>query len=275
MKTVFLALIFLFSIRLSAECHQTQPEILIGCTYNCDSFYNFALKKNARRLGYKIKTINLSKVNFDLAALDAILIPGGADINPELYYPSIPEELVTYTKKHIDLVNLDAEGALRDPIEHGVVKKYLSSEELKSTPLLGICRGMQMMAVASGLPLYVDIRHELGIRNRYNKIDRVYVTDTESLMADFYPSGKTLGVKYHHQGIRVEYFKENEDQFPNLKIGAYSHNGNIAESLEFLNRPAIGIQYHPEKAIFPSNGRPIWKWFLNKACEKSNSRNVN
>lgn len=272
MKTFLLSLIILFSTHLSAQCHQTQSEILIGCTYNCDSLYNFALKKNARRLGYKIKTINLSKVNFNLTDLDAILIPGGADINPELYYSSIPAELVAYTQRHINLVNLGEEGAFRDPIEHGIVTNYLSNEELKATPLLGICRGMQMMAVASGLPLYVDIRHELGIRNRYNKIDRIKVTDMESLLADFYPSGKTYGVKYHHQGIRVDYFKENAEQFPNLRVGAYSHDGKIAESLEFLNRPAIGVQYHPEKALLPSNGRPIWEWFLNGACEKSNSR---
>ena len=77
---------------------------------------------------------------------------------------------------------------------------------------------------------------------------------------------------HHHQGIRVNFYQQNSHQYPNLKIASYSHAGKIAESLEFLNRPALGVQYHPEKALTVNNGRPIWKWFLNKACEKSNLR---
>jgi putative glutamine amidotransferase len=272
MKFMFIIFSLSVTLNLFAKCYQQKKEILIGCTYKCDAFYNFALKKNAFFNGFKIRTINLSQISINLSELDAILIPGGADIDPELYLSQIPDDLVTYTRDHLNFVNYSEEGKFRDPIEFRVVTEYLRNDSLSQTPLLGICRGMQMMAVASGLPLYVDINHELGIKNRYNKIDKIFVRDQSSLMASFYPNGKTYGVKYHHQGIRVEYFQRNSDLFPNLKVASYSHQDQIAESLEFKNRPALGVQYHPEKAITPRNGRPIWKWFLNKACERSNSR---
>ena len=272
MKSLIIFILLTVSLGLSAKCIQQKKEIIIGCTYKCESFYRFALKKNAFFHGYKIRVIDLSESTDSLKNVDAILIPGGADINPELYLSKIPEDLANYTREHLNFVNFSDEGKFRDPIESKIVNEYLSDDEFSTVPLLGICRGMQMMAVASGLPLYVDIKHELGIKNRYNKIDKVLIGERDSLMERFYPNGTTFGVKYHHQGIRVEYFNENSQQFPNLKIAAYSHAGRIAESLEILNRPAIGVQYHPEKAITPNNGRPIWKWFLNKACEKSNSR---
>jgi len=272
MKPLIIAFLCSFSSVVLADCTQVKEDIVIGCTYDCDSFYGFALRNNARRLGYKIKTVNLSRQDVALEAVDAILIPGGADINPELYYPAIPEELVTYTKKLLGLVNFSSEGKKRDPFEFEVVKSYFSNANLSSTPLLGICRGMQMMAVASGLPLYVDIKHELGIKNRYNKLDKIILDDKSSLLGQFYPRGRTYGVKYHHQGIRVDYYEENKEKFPDLKIAAFSHRKKIAESLEFVSRPALGIQYHPEKAVTLGNGRPVWKWFLSKACEKSNSR---
>ena len=272
MKSLIIFTLLTVSLGLSAKCIQQKKEIIIGCTYKCGSFYSLALKKNAFFHNYKVRIIDLSKDNKKLGEVDAILIPGGADINPEFYLSSIPEELANYTREHFNLVNFSEEGKFRDPIENEIVKEYLSNDEFATTPLLGICRGMQMMAVASGLPLYVDIKHELGIKNRYNKIDKVVINDSDSMMGRFYPNGKTFGVKYHHQGIRVDYFTENYQRFPNLKIAAYSHAGRIAESLEILNRPAIGVQYHPEKAVTFNNGRPIWKWFLNKACEKSNAR---
>jgi gamma-glutamyl-gamma-aminobutyrate hydrolase PuuD len=272
MKILIASLFLSASVSSYAKCHQQKKEILIGCTYKCNSFYDFALKKNARINGYNVRTINLSEADANLSDMDAILIPGGADIDPELYLSQIPDELAGYTRDHLNFVKYSEEGKFRDPIEFKIVTEYLINSTFSQTPMLGICRGMQMMAVASKLPLYVDIKHELGINNRYNKIDKVIVNDPNSLMADFYPSKKTYGVKFHHQGIRVDYFKKNADHFPNLKIASYSQKGLIAESLELKDRPALGVQYHPEKALTPGNGKPIWKWFLGKACEKSNSR---
>lgn len=251
------------------DCLAKRP-LVIGCSYDCDSFYGFALRKNAARLGHKIITVNLSKESRDLSTLDGILIPGGADIDPKYYLESVPADLASYTRDHLPLVNFSEEGRRRDPLEYNLVKEYVEDDRLKSTPLLGICRGMQMMAVASGLPLYVDIKHELGFANRYNKLDLVRISKGDSLASKFYPSGRTLGVKYHHQGIRVDYFKENAEKFPDLKITGYSHKEKIAEVLEFGHRPALGVQYHPEKALTRGNGRPIWKWFLTRACERSN-----
>src|SRR5690606_15077450 len=100
----------------------------------------------------------------------------------------------------------------RDPFEYDLVKKYSEDESFKELPMLGICRGLQMMSVAQGLPLYLDIKTELGIKNRKNRFDRIF-TEEDSLISSMY--GKSaLGFKIHHQGIRVDYYRDHAEEYP-------------------------------------------------------------
>lgn len=225
-------------------------------------------------MGYKIAITNLS-LHSDylgkMGEMDGILIPGGADIDPKYYLDQVTPELRSYTEDNLHLVKFSKEGERRDPVEYSIVKHYSENEKFAHTPMLGICRGLQMMSVGQGIPLYLDIKTELGIKNRINRFDRVYTEEGDSLMSDLY--GKTTkGFKIHHQGIRVDYFQEHQNDFPNAKVTAYSSKGKIAEAIEYTHRPAIGVQFHPEKS-FTHNTAPIFRWFLNKACENKTTQN--
>jgi putative glutamine amidotransferase len=273
MKRILGVLLLLsFSLKLWACQLPAGEQLVIGSTYQLDAAYRWRLQFSAWRLNYPLKFVQLTEKEADRALedIDALLIPGGADINPEYYLSQVTPELADYTRQHLSWVNFSQEGKTRDPFEYAVLKNYSEDNRYQKLPLLGICRGMQMMGVAQGIPLYLDIQQELGIKNRYRKFDRIQNIQKNSLMSQIYPGQNLKGFKYHHQGLRVFYYHENRDDFPLARITSYSHNGMIAESLEYSHRPAIGVQYHPEKSL-PQTTVPLFKWFLTTACEYKNS----
>lgn len=270
-KVIALGFASLISSSVPA-CELPKGEVLtVGCSYNCDFFYRFRLTLNAWNLGHSIKVINLQEMDHEtaLSLTDAVLLPGGADINPEFYLPKVNSELKAHTEKNLSLVKFTEEGKSRDDFEHKLVKLYSSDEKFKDLPMLGICRGLQMMAVAEGIPLYLDLQNELGISNRVNRFDRIE-RRPGSLMSKIY-SEDVKAFKIHHQGIRVPYFNENQNQYPNVKLTAFSHDNKIAEAIEYVHRPALGVQFHPERS-FSEASTPVFKWFLTQACEYKNSR---
>ena len=233
------------------------------------------MKAAAARLGYRLKIINLSlnkDVSESLAMVDSVLVPGGADIHPKFYLKNVTDELRTYTENNLNLVEFTEEGRKRDIFEYTLLKLfYTFRAQYKKLPLLGICRGMQMMSVAQGVPLYLDIKTELGIPNRRYKFDKVNITDPDSLMSSIYGDKNFSGFKMHHQGVRVDYYEAHKNDFPNVNISSYSNDGKIAESIEYKNMTALGVQYHPEKSL-PAATFPVYKWFLTKACEYKTSK---
>jgi putative glutamine amidotransferase len=273
-KFILFAFLLSLSISSQAKCELPQGEVIkVGCTYHCDFFYRFRLTMTAWMMGYKTRISNL-QLRPDMAQamseVDGILLPGGADIDPKYYLESIRPELRDYTLNNLRLVNFSEEGKKRDPFEYELVKLYSQDEKFKDLPMLGICRGLQMMSVAQGIPLYLDIKTELGIKNRYRRFDRIIpVRGEDSLMSSLYRKN-VKGFKLHHQGIRVPYYDENQTDYPNTKITAYSNNRKIAEAIEYTHRPALGVQYHPERS-FSRASVPVFRWFLNKACEYKTS----
>lgn len=227
----------------------------------------------AMGLGYKTSFVDLQRygdVTKAMQEVDAVLIPGGADIDPRFYLNSVSQELQDYTNKNLHLVKFSEEGKRRDPFEYNLVKTYSDDENFRHLPMLGICRGLQMMTVAQGIPLYLDIKTELGIKNRYNRFDTI-VPDSDSLMRSIYKPVSIKGFKLHHQGLRVPYYEENSSQYPQTKVTAWSNNRKIAEAIEYTHRPALGVQYHPEKS-FSGASVPVFRWFLTKACEYKTSK---
>ncbi len=243
-------------------------ELTIGCSTDCGMFYRFRVQTAAWALGYKVRFTDLadaSDLKSAMGKVDAILMPGGADIDPKYYLPFVNEELQNYTRKNLKLVNFSAEGIRRDPVEFKLIRTYSKDEAFRDLPLLGICRGLQMMSVGEGIPLYLDIKTELGIPNRIGRFDRANIVNS-SLMDEIYPQETVLGFKLHHQGIRVKYYEENSASYPNTRITAYSNDGQIAEAIEYTHRPALGVQYHPERSFTPASA-PVFRWLLTRACE--------
>jgi gamma-glutamyl-gamma-aminobutyrate hydrolase PuuD len=264
--------VLIFFLLLFPSLEALATTLQIGCSYHCDHLVQRSLSNAARRLGLKVNVTDLSqekKINWD--ELDGLIIPGGADIDPRYYLPYVEAELQAHTRALDHLVEYSLEGEERDPFEYALMQEYYRSERLKNFPLLGLCRGMQMMAVAQGIPLYVDIQAELGLPTRRNLYDQIRVVDPASLIHQLMGAAPFRGYKWHHQGIRVPYYREHQARWPEVKVTAYSHQFHIAEVLEVQGRPAMGVQFHPENDQNWLN-RQVFDWYLKSAKQRRDER---
>ena len=272
-----IGLLFSFSTWAAVSIHNTgnlkcqldgDQKIVIGCTNYCGKFNRWALKRYAKKLGYKVDVVNLrsDKQTVDYTLVDGILMPGGSDINPKRYIDQAPEDIRDYLESVRHLYDPSEIGEKRDAFEFDLLDKYYANERSRYQPILGICRGMQVLTVSQGIPLYVDIKTELGIKNRRYTLDKISVRNPESLIAQTVGKNSFRGVKFHHQGLRLDYFLSHQQRWPNLEVTATSNGGKIAEVLEFYDRPILGVQFHPEWTLFSSMRKDIFSWLLKRSC---------
>lgn len=258
-------------------CKLPKGETLtIGCTNYCGKFNRWAVKWYARKLGYKVKTVNLNDKNksIDYTKVDGVIIPGGADIDPKYYIDQVTPEMKAHIEKHRDLAELNDTGKRRDTYEFDFLAKYFADKSARYQPVLGICRGMQAISVSQGLPLYLDIKTELGIKNRRYTLDRVSVTNEESLLKEIVKRSSFRGVELHHQGINMSYYEKHKADWPQLEVTAVSNKGLIAEAIELYDRPVLGVQFHPEYT-FGRVRRGVFSWLLKQACfNHQNVKNI-
>jgi microsomal dipeptidase-like Zn-dependent dipeptidase/gamma-glutamyl-gamma-aminobutyrate hydrolase PuuD len=162
-----------------------------------------------------------------VASLDGLILTGGKDVNP-LWYQEDP------------LQQLGEVDPLRDEYELTLIK--LASD--RNIPLLGICRGEQLLNVAFGGTLYQDIPSQRppGIKH-VQKMPGEYVSHTVSVapgsqLAAIIGSGKQGVNTFHHQAVK--------DVAPGFRAVAYSAD-SIVEAIEaWPERPILGVQWHPE-----------------------------
>jgi putative glutamine amidotransferase len=163
-----------------------------------------------------------------LGLADGIILTGGEDINPLQYN---------------DTINLALCGDInyqRDTLE----RKLFDFAFENKIPLIGVCRGMQMMNVASGGTLYGDIPTEIGTtvihRNNGEVNHEIVLVDTCSLI---FPNGTdTIMVNsWHHQGLKI---------MPNhLRVIARAFDGlPEAVVMDKSQHPfMVAVQFHPER----------------------------
>jgi len=167
-----------------------------------------------------------------LALADGIILTGGEDINPLEYN---------------DTVNLEVCGPInyaRDTLERKLFEFAFTNE----IPLIGVCRGMQMMNVASGGTLYGDIPSEIGTtvihRNNGEVMHEIALSCNNPYYTNLiFPLYKDtfLVNSWHHQGLK--------DISENLRIIARSYDGlPEAAIMDTEIHPfMIAVQFHPER----------------------------
>lgn len=177
--------------------------------------------------------------------IDALIMTGGIDVNPFLY----GEELAGETE--VPFIE-------RDNFDFMLIKAALN----KNIPILGICRGMQIMNVYLGGSLHQDIKYygDTNIQHvqRSNHHEAVHFVDIEkgSLLHTLI-GGKQKVNSVHHQCIK--------ELGSGLKASALSSSDKIIEAYESVDKNRIlGIQWHPEMMYAEGNTEmeDIFKFLL-------------
>ena len=188
-----------------------------------------------------------------LNRFDGFLFPGGPDINPLLF----GEETIA------ECGNIITE---RDRFELGLLPKILRSGK----PVLGICRGIQVMNVALGGTLIQDIKTqaeravEIG---HYQKAGDTVLThsvkvEKNTLLYDIVGKERLTVNSFHHQALKVP--------GEGLTINASAPDG-IIEAVSLAQHPFfLGVQWHPEHLYeVDMDAKKLWDAFVGscKTCQ--------
>lgn len=193
-----------------------------------------------------------------LNRIDGLLLSGGADLNP-LYVGEDP------------VPALHGINPIRDNFELVLIKLAYN----RQMPILGICRGMQMLTVALGGKVVQDlqtafpqaslIKHSQdaprGVATHFVK--SVPNSRIEKLFGEKIPVNS-----FHHQAV--------EEAGSCLRVTARSSDGVIeaVESTEM--HPIIGVQWHPECFILENDTSmlPLFEYFVAEAFLFQKARNI-
>ena len=173
--------------------------------------------------------------------IDALLLTGGGDYNP-LWAGEEPAK---------GLHNINA---TRDLPELLITRLAYN----RQIPMLGICRGMQTLAMALGghvkQDVSSDIKHSQDA-DRGEATHRVSIED-DSMLAYIYKQATTLCVNsFHHQAV--------DDAGQRFRITAKAPDG-VAEAMESTeHKPIMGVQWHPE--WLGGDGLPLFRWMVDQA----------
>ena len=155
---------------------------------------------------------------------DALLITGGGDVDPACYnVPAAPEVY--------DL----------DPVRDAFEIEAFHAARLRGRRVLGICRGIQLMAVASGGSLHQHLPsagfdHHWEESRQYEPVHEV-VAEAGSA-AEFALAGTVKVNSIHHQAVR--------EPGNGMRATAWSDDG-VIEAIEADD--VLGIQWHPERLL--------------------------
>jgi putative glutamine amidotransferase len=159
---------------------------------------------------------NARMCSVDPAQMDALLLTGGGDISLEFLNQSVEQPSLI----------VDADGE-RDRWEFTAVREMLSS----GRPIFAICRGLQVLNVAIGGTLLIDIADH----DNAEKLNIQPLRHSAKAIHRF-----TAVNSSHHQAL--------ENLGVGIEVEAWSASDGIVEQARLQSHPfVLGVQYHPER----------------------------
>lgn len=158
-----------------------------------------------------------------VARIDGLILSGGGDVDPSLYGGVVREEVYGVNRE-------------RDEFEIALVRAALE----RNLPVLGICRGCQLINVALGGTLIEHLPEgEGGVRHRASESESArHPVAAWGRLAGILGCGEIEPVSYHHQAVR--------QPAPGLEVVARAPDG-VVEALEMPGHPWLfAVQWHPE-----------------------------
>lgn len=175
----------------------------------------------------------------DNTRYDGLILPGGGDIDPKLF-GQLPKGTGAFDPK-------------LDRIQLAILKTFI----LDRKPVLGICKGMQLINIYFG----GDMIQHLPESDAHEYKEKDQVHETVSVNGSFldYLYGSSFRVNSaHHQAVDL----------PGQGICYVQYAGAVPEALHHQYLPVIGVQWHPERMSFAHkredtvDGSKLLKYFL-------------
>ena len=183
-----------------------------------------------------------------LSRIDGLLLSGGGDVNP-LWTGEEPSPLLHGINRERDLPEL-------------LITRLAFNRQL---PILGICRGIQVLATALGGKVAQDLsevkseKPEVKSVKHSQDADRSEPTHSVTIgrgtiLSQIYDAPKLFVNSFHHQAV--------SDGGPRLRATAVAADGVIeaVESSEY--KSILGVQWHPECL---AEGAPLFQWLISRA----------
>ncbi|MEU1519858.1 gamma-glutamyl-gamma-aminobutyrate hydrolase family protein [Streptomyces sp. NPDC005811] len=171
--------------------------------------------------------------------LDGLLLAGGEDVDPIRYGEAAPPN-----------------AGLIDPGRDALEFALFEAAAARGIPVLGVCRGLQLINVACGGTLIPDIPHDSGQAHGFrgypgaHRRHAVEIAEGSALNGLL---GSSADVNsYHHQAVAAP--------GSGVVVTAQAKDG-IVEAIEIPDRRVLAVQWHPE--MF--GGDPVFDWLVEQA----------
>ena len=175
--------------------------------------------------------------------IDALLLTGGADFNP-LWHGDEPIPGLHHINRERDLPEL-------------MLTRYAYYRQI---PILGICRGMQTLAIALDGHIQQDLPNAEVRMKHSQDADREEPTHTvfvqkDTLLKKIYNRDRMFVNSFHHQAV--------DEVSDKLRVSATAAD-KVVEAVESNeHKPILGVQWHPE--WLGKDGQPLFKWLVDEA----------
>lgn len=195
-------------------------------------------------------TSDLDVIKEQLELLDGLLLAGGADINPSYYGQDFKENMGVISPE-------------RDEGEFLILKEFYKTNK----PILGICRGHQLINVFLGGTLFQDLKYtgKDVLKHRQDfypelAVHKVKITDRDNMLAKLYGVEVPTN-SFHHQSV---------DKLGKGLTTIATTDDGIVEAFQMKSRDFLyGLQWHPEMMTARGNEemKKIFIEFVN-SCKK-------
>jgi putative glutamine amidotransferase len=167
----------------------------------------------------EIRILNARTREVNLAEVDGLLLTGGSDIAPEFLRQDVPDPSVL--EKDVD--------PARDRWELGVIPEMIN----RALPILAICKGMQVLNVALGGALKLDISgHKLPEMKEH----------------DIQPLRNDRAARHRFEKVNSAHHQAVDRPADGFSVEAWCATDDIIEQMRLRDYPfALAVQYHPER----------------------------
>jgi putative glutamine amidotransferase len=250
------ALLAIWLVLSSSVAVNAGKPVIIALTKESKNYTNWIRKYWQDSQFVNLYPLPVDSVASVVSRCSGLVITGGDDVFPGLY------------GKEVELPRCGEIDRHRDSLEYEAIKIALDEK----IPILGICRGLQILNVYLGGTLIIDIPIDLKSTVRHqcddylNCFHMAYPSSGRTTLGDICGCDSSLVTTNHHQAIDL--------LAGELRASAFSSD-RVIEAIEWA-KPAgksflLGVQWHPERM---ATGNPLSENLAREFLRQASQRNI-